>query len=207
MKFKSKMSYGLLALLILVAILFFVFAGRFGSGNVVQISESDPILGRGDAPVTFVVFGDYQCGYTEQFFDEIYSQLKSEYIDTGKVRLVYKQFPLKEGTRSAAEASLCANEQGKFWSYVPFILERKEEWSQEGNTAFVRYAKELGLDENTFSDCLDQHKYRVQVENDYDEGRRLAVSGTPTFFINGLVISGVVPLGEFEDILSKFSYY
>ncbi|MCK4335457.1 MAG: DsbA family protein [Candidatus Aenigmarchaeota archaeon] len=206
MKFKSKMSYGLLTLLILVAILFFVFAGRFGSGNFVQISESDPTLGRSDAPVTFVVFGDYQCGYTKQFFDEIYSQLKSEYIDIGKVRLVYKQFPLKEGTHSAAEASLCANEQGKFWSYVPLILERGEEWSQEGNTAFVRYAKELGLDENTFLNCLGQHKYRTQVENDYDEGKRLDVSGTPTFFINGLMIRGTVSLEDFEDILSKFSY-
>lgn len=200
------MLYGFLALLILVAVLFFVFAGRFNSDNFVQISESDPTLGRSDAPVTFVVFGDYRCVYTKQFFNESYSQLKSEYIDTGKMRIVYKQFPLGEGTRSVEEASLCANEQGKFWSYIPFIFERGEEWSQEGNTAFVRYAKELGLNENTFSDCLEQHTYLAQVENNYDEGRRLAVSGTPTFFINGMMINGVVPLEEFEDILSKFSY-
>ncbi len=183
-----------------------MFAGRPGSANYVRISDSDPILGRSDAPVTIVVFGDYQCGYTKQFFDEIYPQLKSKYIDEGKVKLVYKQFPLKEGTRDASEASLCANDQGKFWSYIDIILDRKKEWNQEGNTAFVKYAGELELNENAFSNCLDQHLHRSDIEKDYAYGQELEVSGTPTFFINGLRIRGIIPLEDFENVLSKFRY-
>lgn len=205
MKFESKMSYVLLALLVLSAVLFFTFTGRPGSGNFIQISDSDPVLGRNDAPVTVVIFGDYQCGYTKQFFDEIYPKLKEEYIDKGKVKLLYKQFPVHNEVWFAGEVSLCAHDQGKFWPYISILFDRMKEWSQD-NTTFVRYANELGLDENTFLNCLNQHKYRDRVEEDYAYGRELSVSGTPTSFINGLMIKGATSVEEFESVLLKFSY-
>jgi protein-disulfide isomerase len=203
MKLEFKILYGLLAV---VAVLFFMFAGRPGTGNYVRISEYNPVLGQEDAPVTFAVFGDYQCSYTNQFFEEVLPQLKESYIDTGKVKLAYKHFPTPEESKIAAEASLCAHDQGKFWPFVSLVLENREEWSQEGNMNFDKYANEIGLDENTFSDCLDQHSHRIHVEEDYNEGNELGVSGTPTFFINGMKIEGLIPFEKFKDVLSKFTY-
>lgn len=191
--------------MVAVAVLFFMFAGRLGSGNYVRISDSDPFLGQSDAPVTVVVFGDYQCGYTKKFFKELLPELKESYIDTGKVRLIYKQISSDEETRIDAEALLCAQDQGKFWPFVSLFLDKMEEWGHGDNETFNKYAAELGLDESEFFGCLNQHKYRTQVLQDSDEGKRMHVSGTPTFFINSLKIEGVLPFEEFENILSKFS--
>ncbi|UCC91726.1 MAG: DsbA family protein [Candidatus Aenigmatarchaeota archaeon] len=203
MKLEFKILYGLLAV---AAVLFFMLAGRPGTGNYVKISEYNPVLGQEDAPVTFSVFGDYKCSYTKQLFEEVLPQLKESYIDTGKVKLVYKHLVAHEESKIAAEASLCAHDQGKFWPFVSIILENTEEWSQGGNITFDKYANELGLDENAFSDCLDQHSHRIHVEKDYDEGKELGVSGTPTFFINGMKIEGLIALEKFKDVLSKFTY-
>lgn len=203
MELKSKVLAGVL---VLAAVSFFVFIEGSGSGNVVQISGSGPLLGQNDAPVTIVVFGDYQCKYTKQFFDEVYPQLKESYIDTGKANLVYRQYPVHGGTWDAANAALCAHDQGKFWSYNSIILNREDEWSQEGNASFNKYANELNLDEKIFLNCFEQNTHRVQIENDRSEGKELDVSGTPTFFINGIVIKGHVPFEEFESVLLKFRY-
>lgn len=201
MKLEFKILYGLLAV---IAVLFFIFAGRPGTGNYVKISEYNPVLGQSDAPITFAVFGDYQCGYTKQFFEEVFPQLKESYIDTGKVKLVYKHFPVREESKIEAEASLCAHDQGKFWPFVSLLFEKREEWSQEDNITFDKYVNELGLDENTFSNCLDQHSHRAHVEEDYDEGSELGIPGTPTFFINGMKVEGFLPFEDFEALLSKF---
>jgi protein-disulfide isomerase len=203
MELKLSMLGGLV---VIVGILFFIFAGGSGPGNYVRISDSDPVLGRDDAPVTVVVFGDYRCGYTEKFFEELLPQLKEAYIDTGKVRLVYKQISDEEESRIEAEASLCAHDQGKFWPFVSLLFDKKEEWGRGENETFDEYVNELGLDEDEFSACLKNNAHRTQIEQDFDEGKRLGVSGTPTFFINSLKVEGVLPFGEFEDILSKFSY-
>lgn len=203
MEMKSKALAGVL---VLAAVSFFVFIEGSGSGNLVQISESDPILGQRDAPVAIVMFGDYQCRYTKQFFDEAYTKLKEEYIDTGRVKLVYKQFPVHTGTWDAANAALCALDQGKFWPYNSIILNREREWSQEGTSSFKEYADELGLDSEAFYDCLEKDKHHAQVQKDFSDGKELNVSGTPTFFINGIVIRGIVPFENFERVLLKFRY-
>lgn len=203
MEMKSKALAGVL---VLAAVLFFVFTEGSGSGNLVRISGSGPLLGRSNAPVTIVVFGDYQCKYTKQFFDEAYPRLKESYIDTGKVNLVYRQYPVHGGTWDAANAALCAHDQGKFWPYNSIIINREKEWSQEGKDTFKEYANELGLDAGVFSDCLEKDKHRAQAQKDFNDGKELGVSGTPTFFINGVIIKGFVPFERFESVLSKFRF-
>ena len=213
---KSKLkasSYILLILVVVSGVLFFILAGKTGTGKIVQVSESDPSQGWREAPVTVVIFGDYKCGYTKQFFDEIYPWLKEKYIDPGKVWFVYKQFPRTETARRASEASLCAHDQGKFWAYNTVLLERIDEWSQRISTSEAeelfnpilgQYANELGLDEKTFLDCLSQHSHKVKIDQDYAYGEELGVSKTPALFVNSFMIDGTPSSGDFEAVLSKF---
>ena len=121
-------SYGLV---ILIVILLLVFIARARSYKPVQLSDHDPIIGQENAPVTVLMFGKYRCSVSKNFFDDIYPWLKSEYIDTGKVRFAYKSFysPNTPEYIIAAEASLCANDQGMFWPYNSLLFEKENEWS------------------------------------------------------------------------------
>lgn len=203
MKLKLKILSGLLVVII---VLFFIFTGRSSSEDFVQISEYNPVLGQNNAPVTVAIFGDSMCGYTRKFFEEVFPQLKESYIDTGKVKFVYKQFPPSDESKIEAEALLCAHDQGKFWSFISLFFEKRGEWEQEDNATFNKYTSELRLDKDIFLNCLNQHLHRTHVEEDYNEGIKLDVSKTPTFFINGMMIVGMNSFEDFEDILSKFTY-
>lgn len=203
MKLKLKVLGGLL---VVIAVLFFIFTSKSVSGDFIQISEYNPILGQSNAPVTIAIFGDSMCGYTKKFFEDVFPQLKESYIDTGKVKFVYKQFPPSDKSKIEAGALLCANDQGKFWPFISLLFEKRGEWEQEDNATFNKYTSELGLNKNIFLNCLDQHLHRMHVEEDYNEGIKLDVSKTPTFFINSRMIVGMNSFEDLEDILSKFAY-
>lgn len=152
--------------------------------------DDDPQLGDKNAPVVMIEFSDFQCPFCRRFFDQTLSQVKTDYIDTGKVLFVYRDFPLDSlhpQATPAAEAAQCANEQGKFWEYHDNIFEEQNKQGsgtvQFSNDDLKEWAADLSLDTTQFNSCLDSGKYSSEVSSDFQDGVNVGVSGTPTIFI------------------------
>lgn len=165
----------------------------------------DPARLRGNAkaPVMIVEFSDYQCPYCHQAEPTVEAML-AKYGD--KVSLSYRDFPLRaihDHAEIAAEASRCALEQGKFWEYHDQLFKA----TNLDKAALVGYAKDAKLDDKQFEGCLSSEKYKAQIDQDLDAGRKAGVSGTPSFFINGIELSGAQGLDSFsraiDDELSR----
>lgn len=175
---------------------------------------NSPFLGKANAQVSLVEYSDFQCPFCESFFANTLSHLKTEYIDTGKLKLVYKQFPLEfhPNAKPAAIASECAGEQNKFWPYHDTLFSNQSSWeSLTGNqtrAALINYATNLGLNTKTFQDCYDAKKYEDKINNDISQGSMLGVSGTPSFFVgndqkNFTSIEGAQPFESFKQIIDQ----
>lgn len=168
-----------------------------------------PILGKENAKVTMIEFSDFECPFCKRYFDETLSQVIKEYVDTGKVKLYYRHFPLDfhAAAMPSALASECANEQGKFWEYHDKIFAEQDKIA--GKTADIittqlkTWAQELGLNTSRFDSCLDNAKYQVNVDGDLNDGRTAGISGTPTFFINGERIVGAQPFAAFKAVIDE----
>lgn len=167
--------------------------------------DDDPQLGSADAPVVIVEFSDFQCSFCKRFWEQTLPQLKKAYVETGKVRFVYRDFPLAfhQHAQLAAEATECADEQGAYWKMHDYLFEKQEEWSESLNAKelFGRYAHVLGLDAARFRDCLDTGRYAEEVKKDYQDGLAYGVEGTPIFFINGYRVMGAQPFKVFQQLI------
>src|SRR5258708_16568145 len=154
-----------------------------------------PAFGLANAPITVVEFSDFQCPFCGQFFAQTEAQLLKKY--EGKIRLVYRDFPLESihpYAMGAAQAAQCANEQNHFWEYHDLLFQNQQQLT---NADFLTSAKQLKLDMTTFQTCVDGKKYAHKIQNDLQAGENLNVSGTPTFFINGRKLVGAQPLAMF----------
>jgi protein-disulfide isomerase len=119
------------------------------------------------------------------------------------VRLVYRDFPidgLHPQARRAAEAARCAHDQGKFWEYHDVLFTQAPKATPDD---LGRYAAQVGLDRAAFDRCLTERAHRATVERDLDEGRRLGITGTPAFFINGRALIGAQPLEAFVRVVEE----
>lgn len=155
----------------------------------------DPILGDPNAPVKIVEYASYLCGYCAQFSSETFPQIEEKYINTGKVKFIYRSFPPIE----LGMALSCAHEQGKFWEYHKFFINKTISTEDDLNA----HAKEIGLLEENFQSCMSNKKYQAQAEYWYNEGHREGVEGTPTFFINGKMVVGALPFADFEKAIEE----
>jgi len=161
----------------------------------------DPARLRGNpkAPVTIVEFSDYQCPYCRQV-EPTLKDLLAKYGE--RVNLAYRDFPLTQihpQAQLAAEASRCAGEQGKFWEYHDQLYTA----SNLNRAVLGDYARALTLDDKQFDACLASGKYKSQVERDLQEGMQAGVSGTPGFFVNGVLLTGSQPLEAFLRIIEE----
>ena len=165
-------------------------------------AEDDPFKGSENAPVTIVEFSDFQCSFCARFYLETFGQIEGNYIKTGKVKFVYRDFPLgfHQFAQKAAEASECADEQGKFWEYQDKIF-KNQQLLETPN--LKQYAKDLELDTAKFNDCLDSGKMTSEVQKDLKDGQSYGVNGTPAFFINGVLVSGAQPYATFQEIIDQ----
>ena len=150
------------------------------------IENGSPILGNHDAPITILEWGDYQCTFCFKFHDDTLEIINDEFIKTGKVKLVFKDFPLN-GTDSllAAEASFCAKDQEKYWQYHDELYKN---WGGERTGWITResldmFANTVNLDLNEFNKCLDDHKYQNHVNSLYKFGQEIGIDATPSFLI------------------------
>lgn len=180
------------------------------AGSVVQVSsDDDPFLGQTNAPVTIIEFSDFQCPYCRALWRDALPQIKSKYIDTGKVKFVYRDFPLDihPMAQATAEAGACANEQGKFWQFHDKVFEEQDKQGQGtiryGEADLKTWAKEVGLNAVKFNGCLDSGKYKQEVEKDLQDGIAAGVTGTPGSFINGRQLKGALPFKSFEQIIEE----
>ena len=161
-----------------------------------SITRADHIRGDFNAPVTLVEFSDFECPFCERHYP-VLNKILSDY--KGKVRLVYKHFPLgfHPNAQKAAESSECASEQGKFWEYHDKIFENQP--SGFSIEKFKQWAKDLGLNSGKFNDCLDSGKFAQKVKDEQQEGVKKGVNGTPATFVNGKLISGALPYDSFKQ--------
>jgi protein-disulfide isomerase len=214
-----KYSTFILGALVIIGA-FVVFSGNNGSpttGNVAntgdtpgqqlpaqgaksQISaDDDAVLGDKNAPVTIIEFSDYECPFCARFHSQTLPQLKKEYIDTGKAKLVYRDYPLAQIHRQAtiaAEAAECVRDEAgndeAYFEYHDTIFENQ----QSVNEANLKlWAQQQGFDINK---CLDSGKFKSEVQKDLQDGGQL---GTPTFFINGKQLRGAQPFSAFKQII------
>lgn len=180
-------------------------AGNKGNAdaNTAAVSaDDDPSIGPENASVTIIEFSDFQCPFCTKA-EPVISQILENY--KGKVRFVYRDFPLSfhQYAQKAAEASECADEQGKFWKYHDTLFEKQSEWSSEGVAKLKEYAADLGLNAEQFNKCLDSGKYASEVQKDFTDGQEAGVSGTPAFFINGKALVGAQPFEAFQQIIEQ----
>jgi protein-disulfide isomerase len=157
-----------------------------------------PVLGKADAPVTIIGFSDYECPFCKRGAAVIEQVIKA-YGD--KVRFVHRDFPLDfhANARPAAEAAACANDQGQFWQYH-HKLWQADSLSEDKLKAL---AKELGMDEKKFNDCVAAKTHTAVIDKDMVDAQSAGVSGTPAFFVNGRMLSGAQPFEKFKEVIDE----
>jgi protein-disulfide isomerase len=183
--------------------------GTAQTGDVPAIGERDVILGDANAPVTVIEYADYQCPFCERFFTQTESAIKNDYVKSGKVRLVYRNFAfLGPESKDAAAAAECAKDQSKFWLYHDALfaaegLDGKEHNGNLNKDLFVKLAKNVGMDTNAFAQCYDSKKYVELVEKQTAEATAAGVNSTPTTYVNGTQVVGAQPYGTFKAAIDQ----
>ena len=148
--------------------------------------NGSPILGDPNAPITLVEFGDYQCHYCNVFFESIEEDIIKNYVETGKVKMIFKDYNIiGPDSVKASQGAHCANDQGLFWEYHDILYSN---WTGENNgwasgTNLANFAQEVGLDTNEWSECMIQQKHSQTILNSNDDAKALELTGTPAFFV------------------------
>lgn len=170
-------------------------------------ADDDAVLGDPNAPITMIEFSDYQCPYCQRFYSTILPDIKKNYIDTGKVKFVYRDFPISSHVNAmpAALAAECAGEQNDYWGLHNKIFDNFASWVSLPDVApvFKQYANELGLDAKAFDSCFDKQKLQDEINGDLQDALKYGVTATPTFFVNGQKVVGAQPFTVFQGIFDK----
>ena len=185
---------------------------RSAAPQIIQVSlDDDPVKGDPNAPITVIEFSDFQCPFCLRFYQQTLPQLEEVYINTGKIKFVYRDMPLDSlhpNARPAHIAAECADEQGKFWGYHDILFEKQTEWqrlpSSDLSTTLMQYAVDLGLQTASFETCLNSEDIADEVNQDYVEAGLYGATGTPTFFIgtekDGFIkLVGAQPFAVFQN--------
>lgn len=162
------------------------------------VTSDDPSFGNPRANLTIVEFADFECPYSKES-SSVVRELALKYKD--QVKFVYRDFPLDtlhKYARPSAIAAECAAEQGKFWQYHDKLFAVSPALDEE---ALKTAALQAGLDQEIFSECLARRDIQDEVQADYEDGLRVGIRGTPTFFVNGVRVEGAIPKNIFEQII------
>jgi protein-disulfide isomerase len=179
---------------------------------VASISSKDrPSMGKDKAPVTIVTVSDYQCPFCKRFADNTFKKLKKKYIDTGKVRFVFKDMPLPfhNYAKKAAQAAHCAGEQGKYWDMHDKLFDNTQKLDEK---SLLQNAKLIKLDEKIFAECIASTRHMKAIDKDIADAGKAGLSGTPSFVIGkttadvikGEVVRGALPLSALETHIKKY---
>jgi protein-disulfide isomerase len=164
-------------------------------------------LGDPDAPAKIEVFEDFQCPACQRFTQNVEPRIFTELVETGKASYTFRHYPFIDSnsvakeSHQAANAAMCANEQGKFWEYHEVVFAN---WNGENLGTFndgrlTQFAESLNLDMNAFESCFSGNRYEAEIDADFNAGASMGVTGTPSVFVNGQIVNpGFVP--SFEEI-------
>ncbi len=179
--------------------------------QIMTLGPRDAILGSPNAPVTMIEYGDYQCPFCGMFFSQTEPEIVQNYVNTGKVKMVFRNFPfLGPESTAAAEAAECAEDQNKLWVYHDALYQAKVNDVARGgseddgyftNALFLSLAQKLDLDMPTFTNCVDNNLDSSTVATDVTNASAAGVNSTPTFFINGTEVSGAEPYATFSQVI------
>lgn len=197
-------------LLALSGILLLVLVGHsfvFGQSNPFAMRKGDRVRGNHNAPVTLLEYSDFTCGFCQKFFQETWPQLLTDYVEKGKVRLIYRDFPraMRGPGVDTALAARCAGEQGQYWEMHDHLFSNKATY---GAGPLEQQAAELGLNREKFSQCFQSGRYLNAIFEDLQEGGALGIRGTPGFVLfltqqpeggPKLLIPGAFPYEVFKE--------
>ena len=175
------------------------------------VENGSPVLGNPNASITLVEFGDYQCHYCHVFFESIEGKIMKNYIETGKVKMIFKDYNIigKDSVK-ASQGAHCANDQGLFWEYHDILYSN---WTGENNgwasgANLANYAQDIGLEMNQWTDCMSQQKHSKTILDSNEDAKKLQLTGTPAFFVissDGQVskLFGAQPFEVFERVFDE----
>jgi protein-disulfide isomerase len=176
-------------------------------------ADDDPFIGEEDAPVTIIEFTDFQCPFCSRHFEQTFGQIKKDYVDTGKVKYVSRDYPLSfhPNADEAAEAANCANDQDKYWEMHDKLFSNQGTWSNLSDAVptFKQYATDIGLNASEFASCIDANTHADEIAADLADGSASGISGTPGFWLigpdgEGQLISGAYPYDTFKAAIDSY---
>jgi protein-disulfide isomerase len=171
--------------------------------SISTAADRGRIRGSDAAPIWLVEVSDFQCPYCKQWHDESFAVIDREYVQTGKVRLAYLNFPLSsmhKNARAAAEAAMCASAQGKFWALHESLFDTQPRWAGVENPvpAFDSLAVAAGANQGAWRQCMTSHATAPLIDADHDRSTVAGVQSTPTFFIGDRKLEGAYPVDSFR---------
>ncbi len=176
-------------------------------------ADDDPFMGDANAPISIIEFSDFQCPFCARFHTQTLPSILDEYVNQGKVKLVFRDFPIQSihpNALPASAAAECANEQNKFREMHDVLFEKQNEWNKietsDAISLFSKYASDMQINQEMFDSCLTSGKYIDEIKNDLEDGRKYGVSGTPGFFIGNdalgyVELKGAQPFESFKKVI------
>lgn len=193
------------AALILTAILIapnFVPIGEIAMPNLASYPSVDGIaMGDPDAPVLIEEFSDFQCSYCRVFHETTFRTIVEEYVAAGKARVVFRNYPvIGPESLAAANASMCAAEQDKFWEFSSILFANQNGHDTGGFSTrrLEAFADTIGLNIDEFNACLREDRYQGQIQEDIQAGVLKGIDSTPSFIVNGALMVGALPYETFQ---------
>lgn len=164
----------------------------------------DLVLGNEKAPVTIIEYASMTCPHCATFANETYPKLKKDYIDTGKVKYIFREFPLDDLAMAAAMLARCAGktDKNRAFALIEMFFEKQREWVvQRPIEPIKNLIKQVGLTEKDFEACLSDREMSAAILKDQERATKLGVNSTPSFFINGQLQKGAMTFDELEKVI------
>ena len=164
----------------------------------------DNVLGAAKAPVVIIEYASMTCPHCAHFEETTYPELKKKYIDTGKVRFIFREFPLDALAAAGAMLARCAGKD-KYYPLIETLFAQQKEWVvQKPMEPLLAIAKQAGFTQHSFEECLDNKQLLGQMEESRSRAMKLGVNSTPTFFINGKIVRGALSVDELDKQLAPY---
>jgi protein-disulfide isomerase len=178
-----------------------------GDTAVERRADHARVQGKDNAPLWIVEVSDFQCPYCRAWHEETYPSVVKEFVETGKARLAYINFPIPghKNAWPAAEAAMCAAAQGHFWPMHDALFQTQREWESldDPSTLFDSLATSVGADKAKYGECTAQHAMRPLIQADVDRAKESGVNATPTFIIGDRALSGAQPIQAFRQVIDE----
>ena len=182
--------------------------GGVPTDSISTLADQGRIRGSAAAPIWLIEVSDFQCPYCKRWHDETYKTIDKEFVQTGKIRLAFLNFPipsLHPNAIAAAEAAMCASVQGKFWEMHESLFKTQDAWAKVNNPmpAFDSLSHSAGVDSTRWRGCIAGHAALALINADRDRLGTRGVQSTPTFFIGDESVLGAQPVDSFRVIIKR----